>query len=237
MDKTRNAFALRKLYDVLFSVVGEEIVPTYDERQSVNALQSSEYLNSIAGQFEYSVLDYLSRNQKEILESIEASKSAFNLAEKKLEQCRDRQKVLNADCERIAVHVKKLQADERRIFEKVLSQGLSDDLKEKGNRIKELIRKYDWLNRLLFDYGLRLMKDEKVLESDFQVECRKAFGRRLRQARLERKYSMEFVAGKIGITKSGYGYYELGIRDLPTPTIYKLAKILGVSLDWLFCLK
>lgn len=233
MLKTKKAFALRGLYETLLSIVGEEFIPSYKERANVGELALVDYLNSIDGQTEEVLLSYLDRDRADFFETA----TGVELAEKELEQCRERQKVLNAECEIIAVHVKKLHEYERRIFEKVLSQGFSDNLKEKGNRIKELIRKYDWLNRLLFDYGVVLMKDEKILESDFQSECRKAFGKRLRQARLERKYSMEFVAEKIGITRNGYGNYELGIRDLPTPTIYKLARILDVSLDWLFGLK
>lgn len=234
MKKTRNAFALKNIYDVLLSLVGEEILPTYTDRQSCDALEPMEYLNSIAGQVEYTLRNYLDRNRKEFLESAETE---MILAEKELELCRDRQKVLTAECEKISEHIKTLQAYERRIFEKVLSQGLSDDLKEKGNRIKELIRKYNWLTRLLFDYGVVLMKDEKIYETDFQAECRKAFGKRLRQARREKKYSMKTLADKIGMTQPGYGRYELGTRDLPTPTIYRLAKILNVSLDWLYGLK
>lgn len=230
MKKTRNAFALKKLYDVLLSLVGEEILPTYTDRQSCDALEPMEYLNSIAGQVEYTLRNYLDRNRKEFLESAETE---MILAEKELELCRDRHKVLNSDCERIAEHVKRLQAYERRIFEKVLSQGLSDDLKEKGNRIKELIRKYNWLTRLLFDYGVVLMKDEKIYETDFQAECRKAFGKRLRQARKEARLNQKQIAERLGILQSSYAQYEITRRTPSLEMLAQISRILNRSTDWL----
>ena len=70
-----------------------------------------------------------------------------------------------------------------------------------------------------------------------EAACRKVFGDRLRQARIAKNISIADMASMLGLTRAGYGNYELGKRDLPTPKIYLLAKILDVSLDWLFGLK
>lgn len=229
MKKTRNAFALKKLYDVLFSIANKEKVPTYADRANGNCLQPLKYLDGIEGKIELILRSYLDRNRKEFWEP---TKSGIDLTEKILEWCRDRQKVLNADCERIAIHVKKLQACERSIFEKVLSQGLSEDLKEEGNRIKDLIRKYNWLNRLLFDYGAVLMKDEKFFKSDFQAECRKVFSERLRQSRKEAGLTQKQIAEKLGILQNSYSQYEIGRISPSLEMLVQISRILKRSVDW-----
>lgn len=220
---------LKELYERLFSIAKKEVIPTYAGRANCIGLQPMKYLDGIDGRIEIVLFSYLDRNRKTFLEFA----SGINLAEKTLELCRDRQKVLNAELEKIAVQVKNLQADERRIFEKVLSEGLSDDLKEKGNRIKELIRKYDWLHRLLFDYGVVLMNDEKILESDFQGECKKIFGKRLRQARKEAGLNQKQIAEKLGILQSSYAQYEITKRTPSLEVLAQISMILNRSTDWL----
>ncbi|WP_195603847.1 helix-turn-helix domain-containing protein [Clostridium tyrobutyricum] len=55
----------------------------------------------------------------------------------------------------------------------------------------------------------------------------------LKQLRYEKGVKQEDVAKTIGISKSGYGYYEQG-RSMPDPEmLLKLAKYFNVSVDYL----
>ena len=58
-------------------------------------------------------------------------------------------------------------------------------------------------------------------------------GKRLRKAREERGLSGSELAARIGLERSAIPQYEAG-RSLPSVTVLKkMARALGVSLDWL----
>ena len=138
---------------------------------------------------------------------------------------------------RIERHIGRLKSYSQKIFDDVLTRGFTDALRTKGNRVKELIRRYEFIATFLKDFRDSSERTRDYYIEDFQRACRKNFGDRLRQARIEKNISIADMASMLGLTRAGYGNYELGKRDLPTPKIYLLAKILDVSLDWLFGLK
>lgn len=58
-------------------------------------------------------------------------------------------------------------------------------------------------------------------------------GDRLRELRLKRKYTQEFMAKSLGITRPAYTQYETGARKPDPDTLAKLSKILDVTIDYL----
>ena len=57
--------------------------------------------------------------------------------------------------------------------------------------------------------------------------------KRLKQLRIENNMYQKDVACKIGITESGYGYYEQGKRIPDSIMLNKLASLYNVSTDYL----
>ena len=60
----------------------------------------------------------------------------------------------------------------------------------------------------------------------------KVLQRRLKQVRLEKDYSQDFVAKKIGDKQSTYWNYENGISVIPISKLYILAKFYNISIDY-----
>ena len=238
MPKTRDAFALRKLYDSCCEFYGDEngwfrelIEPNYvaDGRDDTDEYK---YLQSGSCLVEESILEYLKPDEfpDESFPEIEKVKREMKRYQKLIIKNREK----SAKIER---HVVTLQNFSQRIFDGVMTNGLSCELKKLGYRVKTLINNYEGLLILLRGYEDILKQDWRKADSVFQKACRKELGNRLRQARLRKGITMEQIAKMLSLSRVGYGYYELGQRDLPTPTIYRLAEILEVSTDWLFGLK
>lgn len=57
---------------------------------------------------------------------------------------------------------------------------------------------------------------------------------RLRQLRAARNMSQQEVADALGITRTAYNKYENGVIQ-PTRTAKKLARLFGVSIDFILC--
>ena len=65
-------------------------------------------------------------------------------------------------------------------------------------------------------------------------DVRKAFGRRMRQLRLERRLSQEALAERAGLHLTYVGGIERGERNPALDNINRLARALGVSLTEFF---
>lgn len=63
------------------------------------------------------------------------------------------------------------------------------------------------------------------------------YGKRLKQARLERGYTQAEIAAKLGIPQQNYQRYESGKFDLKMSSIFNICKALNISADWLLGLK
>ena len=61
----------------------------------------------------------------------------------------------------------------------------------------------------------------------------KAMGSRIRRRRLYMKYSQEQLAEKLGISVSFLGHIERGTRKMSLDNLYKIAKTLECSSDFL----
>ncbi len=58
-------------------------------------------------------------------------------------------------------------------------------------------------------------------------------GERLKALRKEHRYTQEFLADYLNVTRPAVGNYEKGINEPPLQTLVKLADLYQVSLDWL----
>lgn len=231
--KTRDAFALKDLY--------------YDCLIDVGEVEPVEFTPDFARGNSDEQPDYASAAVEETLLRYIAFDAAFKVAPRDLNEMKRAAELLSVNkatilkCraveERLDRHIVRLQEYTRQLFDKIIADGLSDRRQRLGERAKTLCRRYEYLLFLFKCYGEYLLKERREQDLTFQRECRREFGRRLRQARMEKKLTANEVARRLGMTGAGYGYYELGQRDLPTPTIYRLAEMLDVSTDWLFGLK
>lgn len=58
---------------------------------------------------------------------------------------------------------------------------------------------------------------------------------RLRDLREDHDYTQQMVADKIGITQRKYSYVETGTQQLTADILVALARLYGVSVDYLLC--
>lgn len=58
-------------------------------------------------------------------------------------------------------------------------------------------------------------------------------GERLKALRKEHRYTQEFLADYLNVTRPAIGNYEKGINEPPLQTLVKLADLYQISLDWL----
>lgn len=63
------------------------------------------------------------------------------------------------------------------------------------------------------------------------------YGKRLKQARLNKGYTQVEIATKLGIPQQTWQRYETGKYDLKMSSIYNICKALEISADWLLGLK
>lgn len=226
MPKTKSAFAFRDLYSDLF----DESEKVYNNPKN----QGKMLLNPDDTGFLEVLLKYLDGGEikffNDRLVDFDQVKELENIQDLRL------LKYLNVT-RRIKRHVERLKKYERRLFSLVLDDSvISEVIVRKGRRARGLQNQYIWIADIFEEFQTDIFSERKMSEI-FDRLCRKNFGGRLRQARLAKKLSISEVAKSLGLSRTGYGYYELGQRDLPTPTIYRLAKKFDVSTDWLFGLK
>lgn len=62
----------------------------------------------------------------------------------------------------------------------------------------------------------------------------KVFGQRIKELRLEKNISQEVLAEKINVHRTYIGFIERGERNPALLNVYKLSRVLDVSLSELF---
>lgn len=116
-----------------------------------------------------------------------------------------------------------------------ITDKLVDDEKQpekylsKLRRAKILLTRYSRLEQTFWNLRLSSMEKYKSVIARLETLYKSENGLRLRKARYKKNLSQEQVAAMLGMTAVGYGAYERGERDIPTFTIYRLAKILDIS--------
>ena len=84
--------------------------------------------------------------------------------------------------------------------------------------------------------GIDIIRVKRSCEYNPWKFDKKEFGRRLKSARKRANLSQEELANLVGVNKITISYYETGNREDMNPsisTVYKIARILDVSIDWL----
>lgn len=59
------------------------------------------------------------------------------------------------------------------------------------------------------------------------------FGKRIREMRLKRGYTQQFVADALNITLRSYQKYEQGVREPDYDTLVRIADLYVISTDYL----
>lgn len=140
-------------------------------------------------------------------------------AEKKLEQLHNLDARIRKLHRLIVRHVKRL----RRFW-----QATSDE------RAAKLLRDYSWYEEAVTLCGLKLGSYFINGEDKLNELYRKEFGARLKAARKAAGMTQQEIARRLGITRNGYQFYELGKRDPSTPTVIKLSKMFNRPTDYFF---
>lgn len=223
-----HAFALRKLYDEIIRRLKERLtIDPSDEFSSFVNENWYEPINDFVNKKNVSDGENLSRKD---LRTIAIAITDYKVASTKM--LRAKQTKLP-----ITIHIVRLEKYQKAIFDEILAKGLSNDNKIKAERAKVLIKCYQ---RILAEIDIYIDAQRDIAHEAIDVTnvlSRKIFSTRLRQARKKKGLTMLDVSVQLQISRSTYNTYELGQRDLPTPTICRLAILLDVSLDWLFGLK
>lgn len=58
---------------------------------------------------------------------------------------------------------------------------------------------------------------------------------RIKDLREDHDYTQQYVVDKIGITQRKYSYLETGVQQLTDGVLVPLARLYGVSIDYLLC--
>ena len=228
--KTRNAFALRGLYSCIvdFDEYGNpmEFTPAFMPESDDPASY-----NSDSAVVEGELLSYLDGGD---IKHVGMDKPDLQRAKELQALDKERLKGLGRVKAKIERHIVRLQKISRQLFNQIVASTDDEHLKAKGARAEWLSRRYEYLLFLFSRYEEFMLEEWREHEKTFQRECRRQFGHRLRQARLEKGLTQDAIAKKLSLARTSYNRYESGQNDLTTPTIYRIADVLNISLDWLF---
>jgi len=95
--------------------------------------------------------------------------------------------------------------------------------------LKKLVRFCNQFNYSL-DYILKLTRTNKPNEIDIKLDKAK-IGKKLKSLRKKSKLSQQEIADKIGISRSAYSHYEIGMSLITTLTLYTVCKTYNLSID------
>lgn len=127
-------------------------------------------------------------------------------------------------------HIQRLQKIWR-VYGRRVDSDKKSDSKSKYERAGWLVRQYsefvDFTKRFL-DIAVSTNKKAKI---KFEERYRKAFGKRLAEARRAAGLTQKELAEALGITPTGYSKYEQGRADMPTSALVKTVKVLRCSAD------
>ncbi len=230
MPKTKDAFALRSLSDLLESIIGK-----YTRIPIEWGIADDETLPLTIALFDMG--EWI-------------SPSPFVLGKNRFEQCKSDIKNLFKRIGRTMDFAHLIERHLQRIRKYLLTvtkeisqidseQELKQIRKLKENRMKaiELQMKYEWLADIFRSYLEYERENLSNAQKRLSTEYKALFTERLKLARKKMNLRQKDVATELGITPTAYSNYERGARDLPPYTIYRLTQILSVSADYLFGLE
>lgn len=243
MPKTRDAFALRGLYDdfdrwedEVYKVLRKVPPPSSEKHEAYKAklkIVCKSWVDVISNYLEHFLPKYEIRAVKSVEEECNELAKYFNFVRPRIE-VEFGEQVLK----RIERHIGRLRAYSQKILADVLEQGFSETLRAKGNRVRELIINYEFLAEFFKNFRKAVQERRDQANEKFQKEFRLEFGRRLKQARKAAKLTQQELAESVGLkTFNAIAQYERGISDPSLPTLYRISKILNCSADWLLGLQ
>ena len=230
MPKTKNAFALRgfDVTRILQRRFFRDLNLPVGSDEDILLVFLNVFEKPVAGVTQSGCLKVITPNQEDYLAgAIENLETISRLGSR-------------ADCyERfIERHMIRLNRLQKYFVERFMTTE-KRKYKEKFTRATDLIKCYrEVLNSITalrgkITFKVQMLKE--LFEKDFR---QRFFGTRLRQARKKIGLTQQGLAERIGFkTFNAIAQYERGIRDPSLPTLFRLAKILDVSADWLLSLK
>ena len=90
------------------------------------------------------------------------------------------------------------------------------------------------VSRLIFYTNNNISQDLFDVRKAIDTEFQKNFGKRIKQLRVDKKYTQEVLADKAGLHWTYLGQIERGERNPTLKNIVKLARALAISMHELF---
>jgi len=95
--------------------------------------------------------------------------------------------------------------------------------------LKKLIKFCNQFNYSV-DFILKLTRTNNPNSNDIKLDKIK-IGKKLKSLRTKLKLSQQEIADKIGISRSAYSHYEIGMSLITTLTLYTICKTYKLSID------
>ena len=208
MSKGRNAFALKK-FEIIFSDFMGYGTNFSEYFEDVEKSRLFEY-------YDFSQESYKTEKTVEIILNWAYHYIDGNLDE--AEKIREQLRSVHHFIERIDRHIKRLSVGSFCRME----------------RQKELIASYDSIVNLLIDFEEAALRDYKRIFRRLSEEFSRKLGERLRNARYLKGLSQDAVSREIGIGQNTLSRYEKGMHEAPAYVVLRLAKLYGISTNYLF---
>ncbi len=242
MPKTKNAFALRWLYDEIIRC--DEARRDVDPNDDFAELVYENYFDPMEkylkihpdavscddddGEGKLDLRQLLATRERKTIG--EFNRRMF--IEWSVDSTRRVERMQGAS-KKIERHIERLRRYSQKIFAEILSAGLTDNLKAKGDRARLLIGNYNRMSEDFSDCAKFLNDNDEVCAVEFNKKRIKIFSARLRKARKKKKLTQAEIAYRLKMSRVGYAHYELEGRDPPLTMLIRLSAILDVPLDWL----
>ena len=94
-------------------------------------------------------------------------------------------------------------------------------------------RRLKYLKAVFSSYKPFLEVDRAKSRENFECELGRSLGRRIRQMRQSRGITIEEFADRVFVSRVTMNRYELGIRIPSAAKLFQIARVTGVSVDWL----
>lgn len=225
MPKTKDAFALRKLYYELLTHAVQTGTTDIDELPKINKYIGINLFDII--------IKYLNNIDDNHIDSIKIPIDDFNSQRDSANLTMELIRKLKRRSDKLDKHNQRIYKYVDAVTNKLIDEKNTDDCIQKIRRAKTLISKYASIDRVFSEYADVLREKFREIALDLEKIFLKNFGERLQKARYKKKLSRKEIADRLGMTEGGYGFYERGERELSLFKVYRLAKFLEVSADWL----
>ena len=94
-------------------------------------------------------------------------------------------------------------------------------------------RRLKYLKAVFSSYKPFLEVDRAKSRENFECELGRSLGRRIRQMRQSHGITIEEFADRVFVSRVTMNRYELGIRIPSAAKLFQIARVTGVSVDWL----